>query len=181
MCRMVSAANSSPSKARLAMTGDVYTEPNDDALVRSSLNCTIDELHRMSDERFRGWAESLWKEIATIWHRTGAPPFWGYTTDEIALQFQSLSRHDTSKLLVADDCGQSNCLLANGKAGSACRAFFPNMANTKDLNSGGECSLRDYFAERQRFDSFLTRMRRNLKEDGYYAFSSPVSAQSFGL
>jgi hypothetical protein len=162
------------------MTGYLYTEPND-ALVRSSLNVTFDELRRMSEESFRRWAKSLWEEVGTICQQTGAPPFWGYTADEIASQFQSLSRDDTSNLLVVDDSGLSDCLLTNSKLGSACRAFFPNMAKTKDLNSGEGYSLWGYFTEPRFFDAFLNRMRRNLKRDSHYTFSRPVTMQSFSL
>jgi hypothetical protein len=91
--------------------------------------------------------------------------------------------HDVSDLLTRDELtGQLECILADSKLGSAFRAFFPNIAKTKDTSRSREgYSLLDYFTEPRRFDTFLKKVRHQLRRDGFYAFSRPVTVQPFDL
>jgi hypothetical protein len=164
------------------MKGDAYNEPTD-ALIQSPVNRSFDEIRRMSEDRFRRWAKSLRDEVARVWTQDGAPPFFRFTTDEVVTQFQDLSLNDVSNLLITDELtGQLDCILADSKLGSACRAFFPNIVKTKDASDSGKgYSLWDYFTEPGLFDTFLDKLRRQLKRDGFYAFSRPVTEKSFGL
>jgi hypothetical protein len=164
------------------MKGDANTEPNN-ALVQSPVNKSFDEIRRMPEDRFRRWAKSLREEVARLWRDEGAPPFFRFTTEEITTQFEALSRYDVADLLTRDDLeGQLDCILADSKLGSAFRAFFPNIAKTKDTSESREGdSLWSYFTEPRFFDTFLQKVRRHLRRDGFYAFSRPMTNQSFGM
>ena len=160
------------------MTSELYNERTD-ALIESPLNRTFDELLHMSETKFRTWAESLRDEVARIWQEQGAPPIFGFTTDEIVDQFAALSLKDVSDVLITDELiGRTDCLLPDGTLGSACRAFFPNIAKTKDLGSGGY-NLWEYFSQPRLLDVFLKKMRRHFKRDGFYVFSRPITGWSF--
>ena len=162
------------------MSGELYDERNE-ALTESPLNTTFGHLVHMPETEFRTWAKSLRDEVAKIWKEQGSPPIFGFTTDEIVSQFAALSRKEVSNVLVTDELtGRIDCLLPDSTLGPACRAFFSNMAKTKDLGDSGEgYSLWQYFTEPGLFDVFLKKMRRHFKRDGFYAFSRPITQSSF--
>jgi hypothetical protein len=158
------------------MADEIYVE-RDDALVRSSVNKPFDELLVMSETEFRHWAESMREEVAKLWREQGVPPISGFTIEVIESQFQAISRYDVADLLVTDELtGRQDCVLANSKIGSACRAFFPNMGKTKDIagESGKGHSQWDFFTDPNLFELFLKTVRRHFKRDGFYAFSRPI-------
>ena len=155
------------------MVSALYIE-RDEALIRSSVNKTFDELLVMSDAKFRRWAMSMRDEVARLWRDEGVPPTTGYTIDEIESQFRALGRYDVGHMLVRDDLtGRQDCLLANSKIGCACRAFFPNIGKTKNNGSEGY-SQWDFFTVPNLFERFLRKVRRHFKQDGFYVFSRPV-------
>lgn len=158
------------------MANEIYVE-RDEALLRSSVNKTFDELLVMSETEFRRWAESMRTEVARLWRDEGVPPTVGVTIEDIESQFQAISRYNVGDLLVTDELtGQKDCALDNSKIGSACRAFFPNMGKTKDIanESGKGYSQWDFFTDPSLFEAFLNTVRRNFKQDGFYAFSRPM-------
>ena len=115
------------------MSGELYDERNE-ALTESPLDTTFGHLVHMPETEFRTWAKSLRDEVAKIWKEQGSPPIFGFTTDEIVSQFAALSRKEVSNVLVTDELtGRIDCLLPDSTLGPACRAFFSNMAKTKDL------------------------------------------------
>ncbi len=159
------------------MADEIYVE-RDDALVRSSVNKSFDELQVMSETEFRSWAESMREEVARLWRDQGVPPISGFTIKEIESQFYAVGRYDVDQLLVTDELtGRQDCALANSKIGSACRSFFPNMGQTKDIADelGRGYSQWDFFTDPTLFESFLKTVRRHFKRDGFYAFSRPMS------
>jgi hypothetical protein len=165
----------------LPLTDEFYIERND-ALIESPINRPFDELLLMSDEDFEFWAKSLRAEVARIWKEQGAPPIFGFSLEQIESDFNALSHYATADLLVTDELtARTDCLLPLSKLGSACRAFFPNMAKTKDITtkSGKGYSLWDYFTDRDLFQPFLKKVRRHLKKDGFYAFSPAVTEDRF--
>jgi hypothetical protein len=155
------------------MVDELYVE-RDDALIQSSVNRAFDELLLMPERDFREWAKSMRAEVAKLWRDKGVPPISGFKIEDIESQFRAMSRYDVGHLLVTDDLtGAQDCIIATGKIGSACRAFFPNMGKTKDIASEGQ-SQWDFFTDPTLFEPFLKNVRRHFKQDGFYAFSRPI-------
>jgi hypothetical protein len=159
------------------MASGAYIE-RDEALIRRPLNKTFEEILAMSATEFRLWAQHMREEVARLWREENVPPASGFTIQDIEKQFCEVARYDESDLLVTDDLtGRQDCLLANSKIGSACRAFFPNMGKTKDIASpsGKGFSQWDLFTEPVLFDTFFKRVQRHFKRDGFYTYSRPVT------
>ena len=165
------------------MANELYTEQAN-PLIQSPANKPFDELLLMTEKEFRSWAKSMRAEVARLWRERDIPPTLGFTVEEIASQFQAISGYDVSNFLVTNGLtGRADCILPTSALGSACRAFFSNMGKTKDITakSGKGYSQWDYFTDPELFEKFLSRMRRHFKRDGYYAFSRPITINSFGL
>jgi hypothetical protein len=115
------------------MVDELYVE-RDSADISSDINKSFDELVLMSEKQFRAWAVSMREELAKRWQERRLPPGLGFTTENIESQFRVISRREVTDLLVIDELtGQRDCILADTKIGSACRAFFPGIAKTKDV------------------------------------------------
>jgi len=158
------------------MAEELYIERND-AIINSKINRSFDELLLMSDSKFADWVRAMRDEVGEIWASKNVPPSLGFTVDSMLQQFRLISRHDTSNFLKVDELTYArDCIVPDSNAGSACRAFFPNMGKTKDITStsGKGYSQWDYFTSPELFDSFLGVQKRHLKRDSYYTFSPIV-------
>jgi hypothetical protein len=158
------------------MVDELYVE-RDSADISSDINKSFDELVLMSEKEFRAWAISMREELAKRWQERRLPPALGFTTENIESQFRVISHREVTDLLVIDELtSQRDCILADTRIGSACRAFFPGIAKTKDVaaTSGKGYSQWDLFTDPALCETFIRTAHRHFKRDGFYAFSRPM-------
>jgi DNA methylase len=141
-----------------------------------SINKKFEEVLWMSEDEFRSWVVDMRKVIVFAWDRLGLPPATGWSEAAVIRQLDRLNITPITDLEQTDELTGTRDCLETRLVGIACNQFFPTMMKTPAITTKQltGSSIYDYFSRDDLLEPFLIAVRRLLKKDSKYVYSSLI-------
>ena len=143
-----------------------------------SINCTFDDILRMSDDAFVAYVTHMRQTFLHHWNKSGLPPRRGWSEDDVQNEFRQLAGMPVHEFWVTDDT-QTHKIIHNtynalGNAVNAWNAgrMYRTRINYTEKDDGK--SIYDFFAKPELFRRYLPYARRHFLRDSFYLFAQSV-------
>jgi hypothetical protein len=149
-----------------------YFYTRNDAIVKSPINRTFEELFTCSEKDFSKWVDDLCAAVTKQWDENGQPPKAGVKLEDMGYEFERICRVDTDKMWFKDEQTRKNDCIIDGARVAVANSFFPNILKAKDtVGEDKAISVYDLFAKKSARPKTLAVLTKCIREDGFYEFA----------